>query len=70
MVLAGVCLHGSTSDIQKYAFIGFNSKDPLNMSNKEASLNSLLLCTASDLSDASKYIFLDPTTCVLFKLNE
>ncbi|XP_073480705.1 transmembrane protein 232 isoform X1 [Aquarana catesbeiana] len=53
MVLAGVCLHGSTSDIQKYAFIGFKSKDPLTMSNKEASLNSLLLCTTPDLSDAN-----------------
>ncbi|XP_072272199.1 transmembrane protein 232 [Pyxicephalus adspersus] len=52
MVLADVCLHGSTSDIQKHAFIGFKSEGALNESNKEASLNSLLRCKASDISDA------------------
>ncbi|KAM5191777.1 transmembrane protein 232 [Mantella aurantiaca] len=52
MILANVCLHGSTAEIQKLAFIGFNSKDTLNNFSKEASLNRLLLCKTSDISDS------------------
>ncbi|XP_018414811.1 PREDICTED: transmembrane protein 232-like, partial [Nanorana parkeri] len=66
MVLADVCLHGSTSDIQKYAFIGFKSEDTLNESNKEASLNSLLFYKTPDISDAKDFWMI--SYCAVYNL--
>ncbi|XP_073533565.1 transmembrane protein 232 [Phyllobates terribilis] len=42
VVLADICLHGTTSEIQKHAFIGFQSENTWNVEITEACLNGLL----------------------------
>ncbi|KAM3936697.1 transmembrane protein 232 [Leptodactylus fuscus] len=54
MVLADICLHGTTSEIQKHAFVGFQSDNTWNMENMGASLNSLLHFNPPNTSDSSQ----------------
>ncbi|XP_056393452.1 transmembrane protein 232 isoform X2 [Hyla sarda] len=54
MVLAGICLHGATSEIQKHAFIGFQSENTWIMESTEASLNGLLHFNPPNTSDSDQ----------------
>ncbi|XP_040276136.1 transmembrane protein 232 isoform X1 [Bufo bufo] len=55
MVLADVCLHGITSEIQKHAFLGFQSNNAWNMESTEASLNGLLHFNPPNASDTNQF---------------
>ncbi|XP_063820179.1 transmembrane protein 232 isoform X2 [Pseudophryne corroboree] len=66
-VLADVCLHGTTSDIQKHAFIGFSSESTMHEGNNEASLNGLLHFNPANTSDSNhlKWII---SYCTIYNL--
>ncbi|XP_053310253.1 transmembrane protein 232 [Spea bombifrons] len=69
MVLADICLHGSTSEIQKYAFTGFQDK---HMSHKavikEASLNELLNLDPPQTSNDGDQITWIFSYCTIYNL--
>ncbi|XP_071996623.1 transmembrane protein 232 [Engystomops pustulosus] len=54
MVLAGICLHGTKSEIQKHAFVGFQSENAWTAGSREASLNGLLHFSPPSTSDSSQ----------------
>ncbi|KAG9487947.1 hypothetical protein GDO78_007645 [Eleutherodactylus coqui] len=54
MVLADICLHGTTSEIQKHAFIGFQSKNTWNTESTDASLYGLLHFNPPTTSDSKQ----------------
>lgn len=54
MVLADICLHGTTSEIQKHAFVGFQSENAWDVESTNASLNGLLHFNPPNTSDYSK----------------
>ncbi|XP_068103471.1 transmembrane protein 232 isoform X2 [Hyperolius riggenbachi] len=62
MVLADICLHGSTSDIQKYSFIGLSSE------SSDASLNSLLHFKSPDVSDSKDLLVWIIPYCAVYNL--
>ncbi|KAM4808238.1 transmembrane protein 232 [Rhinophrynus dorsalis] len=56
MILANICLHGTTSEIQKHAFIGFQDNYSTLYRNKDASLNGLLFFNLPQTSENSNSI--------------
>ncbi|XP_077146314.1 transmembrane protein 232 [Ranitomeya variabilis] len=54
VVLADICLHGTTSEIQKHAFIGFQSENTWNLEITEACLNGLLHFNPPNKPDSKK----------------
>ncbi|KAM4709362.1 transmembrane protein 232 [Discoglossus pictus] len=50
-VLADICLHGSTSEIQKHAFIGFQDGNSSPTEQKEASLHGLLFFNSGQMKN-------------------
>ncbi|XP_053555706.1 transmembrane protein 232 [Bombina bombina] len=59
MLLSDICLHGTTSEIQKHAFIGFKNENQATRECNGASLHELLHLNSSQTSDIrSKGVFL------------
>ncbi|XP_075458029.1 transmembrane protein 232 isoform X2 [Ascaphus truei] len=56
MVLADICLHGNTSEIQKHAFIGFQDKNTSLRDREKASLHGLLLFNLPQTPDDSDQV--------------
>ncbi|CAH2297172.1 Hypothetical predicted protein [Pelobates cultripes] len=57
MVLSDICLHGTTSEIQKYAFTGFQDESTDNTDIKEASLHGMLnVDMEQEARDQTKWI--------------
>ncbi|XP_075710946.1 transmembrane protein 232 [Rhinoderma darwinii] len=58
MVLSDICLHGTTSEIQKHAFVGFHNENTWNMESTEASLNGLLHYHPPNTSDSNQSMWI------------
>ncbi|KAM4050670.1 transmembrane protein 232 isoform 1-T2 [Anomaloglossus baeobatrachus] len=54
VVLADICLHGATAEIQKRAFIGFQSENTWNVEITEACLHGLLCFVPPNIPDSKQ----------------
>ncbi|XP_069819092.1 transmembrane protein 232 isoform X2 [Dendropsophus ebraccatus] len=54
MVLADICLHGTTSEIRKHAFIGFQGTNTWDTESPEACLHGLLQFNPPETSDSNE----------------
>ncbi|KAM8961505.1 LOW QUALITY PROTEIN: transmembrane protein 232 [Pelodytes ibericus] len=68
MVLGDICLHGTTSEIQKYALIGFQDENTLHIEIKEASLHGLLNFKAPQTSEDCDQIKWIIPYCAVYNL--
>ncbi|XP_075037662.1 transmembrane protein 232 [Mixophyes fleayi] len=67
-VLADICMHGTTSDIKKHAYIGFQSESTLNDGSNKGSLNGLLHFNPPNTSESKDQLNRIVSYCTVYNL--